>query len=252
MLTTKQRGLLHLVEAEGGVTAAAARLGTSRGNVYAGLRRIVHRLGVRDTGELLRLVGERRALAAGPIVTAYRRAVAPWLGARRTHIDDLAPGARVVVGCSGGADSLALLALARARDLDVVAVYVDHGLRAGTEHDARRGRDAAADGRRATCASSTVAVDASANLEARARDARYAALERAADEAGAAAILVGAHARRPGRDGAARDAAGERHRRAGRDAARCGAGSGGRCSSCAAPTRTRSAPGCGGRRCTIR
>lgn len=57
MLTTKQLALLQLVETEGGVTATAARLGTSRANVYAGLRRIVHRLGVRDTGELLRLVG---------------------------------------------------------------------------------------------------------------------------------------------------------------------------------------------------
>lgn len=55
-LTTKQRGLLYLLEAEGGVTAVAERLGTSRSNVYAGLRRIVHRLGVRDTGELLHLV----------------------------------------------------------------------------------------------------------------------------------------------------------------------------------------------------
>jgi CheY-like chemotaxis protein len=63
-LTTKQRGLLHLVEAEGGVTAAAARLGTSRGNVYAGLRRIVHRLGVRDTGELLRFVGSGELLSS--------------------------------------------------------------------------------------------------------------------------------------------------------------------------------------------
>jgi DNA-binding NarL/FixJ family response regulator len=65
-LTTKQRGLLHLVEAEGGVTAAAARLGTSRGNVYAGLRRIVHRLGVRDTGELLRIVGSGDLLRSAP------------------------------------------------------------------------------------------------------------------------------------------------------------------------------------------
>ena len=65
MLTTKQRGLLHLVEAEGGVTAVAARLGTSRGNVYAGLRRIVHRLGVRDTSELLRLVGSGDLLRSG-------------------------------------------------------------------------------------------------------------------------------------------------------------------------------------------
>jgi DNA-binding NarL/FixJ family response regulator len=55
-LTTKQRGLVYLLEAEGGVSAVAQRLGTSRSNVYAGLRRIVHRLGVRDTGELLHLV----------------------------------------------------------------------------------------------------------------------------------------------------------------------------------------------------
>ena len=61
-LTTKQRGLLYLLEAEGGVTATAARLGTSRGNVYAGLRRIVHRLGVRDTGELLGFVSSGELL----------------------------------------------------------------------------------------------------------------------------------------------------------------------------------------------
>ena len=64
-LTPKQRALLHIVEVEGGVTAAAARLETSRGNVYAGLRRIVHRLGVRDTGELLRLVGSGELLRSG-------------------------------------------------------------------------------------------------------------------------------------------------------------------------------------------
>lgn len=64
-LTAKQRSLLSLVEAEGGVTAAAARLETSRGNVYAGLRRIVHRLGIRDTGELLRLLGTGDLLRSG-------------------------------------------------------------------------------------------------------------------------------------------------------------------------------------------
>jgi DNA-binding NarL/FixJ family response regulator len=61
-LTAKQRGLLQVLAAEDGVTAAAARLGTSRGNVYAGLRRIVHRLGVRDTAELLRLVADGRLI----------------------------------------------------------------------------------------------------------------------------------------------------------------------------------------------
>ncbi|MDQ1533863.1 MAG: PP-loop family, partial [Actinomycetota bacterium] len=33
----------------------------------------------------------------------------------------------VIVGCSGGADSLALLALTCAAQIPVVAVYVDHG-----------------------------------------------------------------------------------------------------------------------------
>jgi tRNA(Ile)-lysidine synthase len=83
-----------------------------------------------------------------------------------------------------------LLALSRSRELDVVAVYVDHGLREGTAHDARVVASAAA----AVGASSrvvAVAVDPSANIEARARDVRYAALERAADDSGARAILVG-------------------------------------------------------------
>ncbi len=55
---------LQVLAGEDGVSAAATRLGTSRGNVYAGLRRIVHRLGVRDTAELLLLVGDGRLLDA--------------------------------------------------------------------------------------------------------------------------------------------------------------------------------------------
>jgi tRNA(Ile)-lysidine synthase len=118
-----------------------------------------------------------------------RRAVAPWIG-RLGVIDDLAPGARVVVGCSGGADSLALLALARACGFDVVAVYVDHGLQPGRAHDATVVRAAAAEvGARVRVIE--VEVDARANVEARARDARYAALARAAEEEGVAAIFVG-------------------------------------------------------------
>lgn len=67
VLTPKQRALLALVEAEGGVTAAAARLETSRGNVYAGLRRIVHRLGMRDTRELLRLLDNGELLRSARV-----------------------------------------------------------------------------------------------------------------------------------------------------------------------------------------
>jgi tRNA(Ile)-lysidine synthase len=122
-------------------------------------------------------------------VVTWRRALEPWLG-RLCALDDLAPGTRVVVGCSGGADSLALLALTRARDLDAVAVYVDHGLRAGTGYDAQIVHSAAgAVGAEARVIA--VSVDARANLESRARDARYDALARAADETQAKAVLVG-------------------------------------------------------------
>jgi tRNA(Ile)-lysidine synthase len=122
-------------------------------------------------------------------VSALPVTVAAW-SARVAHLDDLEPGSCVVVACSGGADSLALLALARARDLDVTAVYVDHGLRPGRAHYARVVR-AAADAVGAHAHVVTVAVDARANVEARARDARYAALEQAADDCHARAILVG-------------------------------------------------------------
>jgi tRNA(Ile)-lysidine synthase len=106
---------------------------------------------------------------------------------------DLAVDARVVVGCSGGADSLALLALACDHGFDVCAVYVDHGLRPGTGHDAEIVKRAAARfGARARV--THVDLPAGPNLESRAREARYAALERVRAELGAEAILI-AHTR---------------------------------------------------------
>jgi tRNA(Ile)-lysidine synthase len=107
-----------------------------------------------------------------------------------TGLDDLDPGTRVVVGCSGGADSLALLTLACAHGFSVVAVYVDHGLRSNTAHDAAGVAEAAARFG-AEFRLAHVDFDGRANLEARARDARYAALERVRAEVGAHAILVG-------------------------------------------------------------
>jgi tRNA(Ile)-lysidine synthase len=117
------------------------------------------------------------------------RAVAPWRE-RLVAVDDLEPGARVVVGCSGGADSLALLVLSSALGFAVVAVYVDHGLRRGTELDARVVGQAA---QRVGAGFRRVAVELEpgGNLEARARDARYAALERERAQAGASAVFVG-------------------------------------------------------------
>jgi len=108
-------------------------------------------------------------------------------------LDDLTPGARVVVGCSGGADSLALLVLACAAGFAVDAVYVDHRLRAGTDYDAAVVRDAA-ERFGARMHVEPVAVGIGSNLEARARDARYSALERVRAAVDASAILV-AHTR---------------------------------------------------------
>lgn len=61
-LTDKQRELLEAVRDEPTVLAAAARLGTSRSNVYASLRRIARRLEVPDVSDLLALVRTGRLL----------------------------------------------------------------------------------------------------------------------------------------------------------------------------------------------
>jgi tRNA(Ile)-lysidine synthase len=95
----------------------------------------------------------------------------------------------VVVACSGGADSLALLALAVALELRPVAVHVEHGIRP----------DAGESGFVARCAgrlgagfhAERVAVEPGPNVEARARAARYGALERGRVACDAGVVLVG-------------------------------------------------------------
>jgi tRNA(Ile)-lysidine synthase len=96
----------------------------------------------------------------------------------------------VVVACSGGPDSLALLALAAEAGLCPVAVHVDHGARAGSAAEADVVADFAQ--RLGTgFAAERVAVPPGPNFEARAREARYEALERARERLGATAVLVG-------------------------------------------------------------
>jgi tRNA(Ile)-lysidine synthase len=81
----------------------------------------------------------------------------------------------VTVAVSGGADSMALLILACAGGLDVLAVHVDHGIRAGAGGEADV--VAAAAGRfGARFEARSVEVRAGSDLEARARRARYDAL----------------------------------------------------------------------------
>lgn len=122
--------------------------------------------------------------------TPVDRPLARWLD-RLPLLAELAEErVPVVVGCSGGADSLALLALASAAGLRVVAVHVDHGLRAASEADFAVVASAAA-GLGVASNTCRVTIEAGANLEARARDARYEALEHARLTAGAAVVLVG-------------------------------------------------------------
>lgn len=84
-------------------------------------------------------------------------------------------GTRVTCAVSGGADSLTLLVLGVAAGCEVTAVHVDHGLRPGSAAEAEVVRAAAARVG-ASFRSERAVVSPGANLEARARAARYAVL----------------------------------------------------------------------------
>jgi tRNA(Ile)-lysidine synthase len=105
----------------------------------------------------------------------------------------LAGGERVVVGVSGGADSIALLhvllTLAPAFDLRLHVVHVDHGLRPESARDAD---DVVALGARLGVPVDVARVTVGGgSLEAAARVARHAALEAAAERLGARRIALG-------------------------------------------------------------
>lgn len=119
----------------------------------------------------------------------------------RRYIEEyqmLAPGERVVVACSGGADSICLLSVLQALGMQVLAVHVHHGLR-GIEAD----RDA--DFVRDFCAAGDIAcrvvrLDVAGyasghgmSVEEAGRALRYQSLEAAADEWGACKIAVAHH-----------------------------------------------------------
>ncbi|WP_245719927.1 tRNA lysidine(34) synthetase TilS [Nocardia uniformis] len=109
-----------------------------------------------------------------PAALETRRAVRDWLGT-------YAPNGVVAVGLSGGADSLALTAAAVVEAGAVDALVVDHGLQGGSAVVAA---EAAATALRLGCRSArvlTVEVSGSGGMEAAARRARYAALDRARD-----------------------------------------------------------------------
>jgi tRNA(Ile)-lysidine synthetase-like protein len=139
--------------------------------------------------------GDRRPDRLGAPGPRLNRAVGAIRAAVRDELADLPPGARVLVACSGGADSLALAAatafVAPRATLLAGAVVVDHGW---SDRSGAVAAEAAA-----ACAAlglapvETVRVDCSGpgGPEAAARAARYAALDDAARRLDAAAVLLG-------------------------------------------------------------
>lgn len=109
-----------------------------------------------------------------------------------SFIDEAGAPPALVVGLSGGADSLALalttIDVAARAGIPVVTVTVDHGLRAGSGEEARRVADLAASlGARAVV--ETVSVVGPGGPEGSARDARRAALRVVAQREGAPILL---------------------------------------------------------------
>jgi tRNA(Ile)-lysidine synthase len=101
-----------------------------------------------------------------------------------------------VVACSGGADSLALLAAtvfeARTGGWRVLGLVVDHGLQDGSaEHTARVVAQMAALGVDETAAARVEVRAEGLGPEAAAREARYAVLAEFAERVGAAVVLLG-------------------------------------------------------------
>ncbi len=92
-----------------------------------------------------------------------------------TRCEFAAAGTPVTCAVSGGADSMALMILAVASGCAVTAVHVDHGLRPHSADEANFVRDLAHQ-LGAMFEAKSVHIEPGSNLEARARDARYAVL----------------------------------------------------------------------------
>ena len=86
-----------------------------------------------------------------------------------------ASGLQVNCAVSGGKDSMAMLVLAVLNGCKVTAFHVDHSLRSGSELEARIVADVA-ELLGASFVSKTIKIEHGANLEARARKARYEVL----------------------------------------------------------------------------
>ncbi|MFM7761485.1 MAG: tRNA lysidine(34) synthetase TilS [Acidimicrobiaceae bacterium] len=85
------------------------------------------------------------------------------------------PGSKINCAVSGGNDSMAMLLLAVLNGCEVTAFHVDHSLRQGSDQESKIVAQLAGQ-LGASFVSKTIKVEPGANLEARARDARFAVL----------------------------------------------------------------------------
>jgi len=105
---------------------------------------------------------------------------------RRLHLTER----RTLAAVSGGADSLALMAALARLGVPLEVATVDHGVRVGSDLEAQ-GVAALARRLGLTAHVRQVSIDARVGLEAAARDARYAALERVRQERGLELVATG-------------------------------------------------------------
>nr|WP_221209022.1 tRNA lysidine(34) synthetase TilS [Nocardioides albus] len=124
-----------------------------------------------------------------PSVAAVRRPV-------RASLAELQPGDKIVVACSGGADSLALASAAifegHKLGLYVIGATVDHGMQRGSEVQAAKVIAQLAEMGVDETVTATVEVKTDGDgPEAAARQARYAVLDQLAERLGASVILLG-------------------------------------------------------------
>jgi len=139
--------------------------------------------------------GDRRTGGLGPAgaLTGHHRGPDAVRAACRSWLAGHSTAGPLIVGCSGGADSVALaLALrAVAPDRKLVGATVDHGLQDGSAARARTIADLL---RRIGCADVeilTVTVGRAGGPEAAARHARYAALTELSSGWAGAPVLLG-------------------------------------------------------------
>ena len=115
--------------------------------------------------------------------------------ALRSELEKVESGEKIIVACSGGADSLALSfalsAEAKKRAIQLIAVTVDHQLQSDSGEQAKRVIEQLKSMGIEFCEIAKVKVSLTDGLEASARRARYVALDAACQRHGAKKVFLG-------------------------------------------------------------